>query len=394
MIRRPGTPLLAAALAFDACVPRQAHAHVKWFSDFSFREPPRALSEVLTPTFFALALLSVVAVAALVPLDRWLEHRRWYQGLNEWLEARADRSRLVMRVGAGMVLLLAWQADMVLVPDIPLPAAWIGWFEFALVVLLFFDRTTALAGGGLLALYALGVGRTGLYYMLDYVLVVGAAYYLVATGVRNRLIAGSAIPVLYLTVGFSLCWVALEKIVWPQWALDVLAREPQLTLGLDPGFFLLGAAFVEFTLGYLLIINLLQRPLALVITVVFFLTTTVFGKTEVIGHTLTHAALIVFLLEGPGQVFRPPIAIHRRLPLRMAFAGVNLVVLLAVLLPIYASGAESMHRHALERDDPPRTSWAPPRSRADAAHRPYWCRRRAGAGEVDPSPHEKLERCV
>jgi hypothetical protein len=321
-------------------------AHVKWFSDFSFAESPRTLGEVLTPTFLALLGLSVLVIVALVPVDSWLEKQRWYCRVNEWLRARAGQSRLVMRIGAGMVLLLAWQADLVLVPDLPAPAPWIGWLEFVIAALLLFEATTAYAGVGLLVLYGLGVAQAGLYYMLDYVLVVGVAYYLIVTGVPERKISGSSIPALYLTVGFSLCWVALEKMVWPEWGLYILQENPQLSLGLDVDFFLLAAAFVEFCLGYLLIINLLQRPMALVVTLTFFLTTLVFGKVEVIGHTLIHAALVVFLLEGPGTTFRPPIALHRKLGLRAAFAGVNLLVLLAVLLPAYALGAMAMHRRA------------------------------------------------
>jgi len=321
--------------------------HVKWFSDFSFNDTPRAVADVITPTFLGLLLLSVVVMAALVPIDRWLETRDWYRRTNAWLESRSDQSRLVMRVGTGMVLLLAWQADMVLVPDMPLPAAWIGWLQFLLAALLLFERTTIIAGAGLLFLYGIGISQAGLYYMLDYVLVVGVGYYLAATGMRHRTIAASALPALYATVGFSLCWVALEKMVWPEWGLYVLEQNPQLALGLDIRFFLLAAAFIEFCLGYLLIINLLQRPLAVVITLTFFMTTLVFGKTEVIGHTLIHAALIVFLLEGPGRGFRPPIAIHQRPALRAAFAAVNLVLLLAVMLPIYAWAARVMHENAV-----------------------------------------------
>src|SRR5690606_37585741 len=102
-------PLAAAAAALLA--PTRAAAHGKWFSDFSFAETPRSVGEVLTPTFVALALLSVAVVAALVPLERWLERRQRYHRVNEWLRRRADHSRLVMRIGAGAVLLLAWQAD-------------------------------------------------------------------------------------------------------------------------------------------------------------------------------------------------------------------------------------------------------------------------------------------
>jgi hypothetical protein len=282
-----------------------------------------------------------------VPVERWLEGQGWYQRTNAWLEARAPNSRLVMRVGTAMVLLLAWQADRMVMPDLALPAGWVGWLEFALAGLLLFERTTSLAGLGVLFLFLVGIRDAGLYYMLDYLLVAGVGYYLFASGVRRPVFSASALPALYATVGFSLCWVALEKVIWPQWGLYVLQQNPQLAMGLDLRFFLLGAAFVELSLGYLLIINLLQRPLALLITLVFFTTTLVFGKTEVIGHSLIHAALIVFVLEGPGRGLRPPIALHRRLPLRMAFAAVNFVVLLGILLPLYAHGAAVEHRAAL-----------------------------------------------
>jgi hypothetical protein len=372
--RRVGWPRLwcqavrsvATAAVFGALSPTAAAAHVKWFSDFSFAEPPRALGEVLSPTFIFLALLSVAVVAALVPLDSWLERQRWYFRVNEWLSNRAEHSRLVMRIGTGVVLLLAWQADIVLVPDLPIPAPWIGWLEFGLAALLLFDATTALAGVGILGLYGLGVSQTGLYYMLDYILVLGVGYYLIVTGMPDRRIAGSSLPALYLTVGFSLCWVALEKMVWPEWGLYILQQNPRLSLGLDMDFFLLAAAFVEFSLGYLLIINLLQRPMALVVTLTFFLTTLVFGKIEVIGHTLIHAALVVFLLEGPGTVFRPPIALHRRLGWRSAFAAVNVVLLLVVLLPLYAAGAQAMHRRATGAQIPSQVA-GPPESGARSA---------------------------
>lgn len=340
-------PALVALLFAGSATP--AWAHVKWFSKFSFGDPPRDVSEVITPTFLALALLSVVVVTALVPADAWLQQRPWVRRINQALAARSDRSRLVMRVGTGMVLLLAWQTDVVLVPDLHIPAPWVGWFEFGLAALLLFEATTALAGAGLFLLFSLGAREVGLYYMLDYLLVVGVGYYLMASGSRDQRMSASALPALYATVGFSLCWAALEKVVWPEWGLYVLDQHRQLALGLDPRFFLVAAAFIEFSLGYLLIINVLQRSLALIITLTFFTTTTVFGKTEVLGHALIQAALIVFLLEGPGKGFRPPIALPRGLGRRSLFAAANLVLLLALLLPLYSTGAAAMHRAALSQ---------------------------------------------
>lgn len=101
----------------------------------------------------------------------------------------------------------------------------------------------------------------------------------------------------------------------------------------------MSAAFVEFALGYLLIICLLQRPLALVITLVLFSAMMVFGKVEIIGHTLAHGALIVFLLEGPGKLYKAPITFHDKLSLRSAFGAVNFLVLLAVLIFAYSQSA-------------------------------------------------------
>jgi hypothetical protein len=86
---------------------------------------------------------------------------------------------------------------------------------------------------------------------------------------------------------------------------------------------------------------------------VFFTTTLFFGKVEVIGHTHLHAALIVFLLNGPGRFYPAPIDIHRRLNWRAAFAGVNFLLILAVFLFAYSFGAQRTYAHAVEEVSSP-----------------------------------------
>jgi uncharacterized membrane protein YphA (DoxX/SURF4 family) len=210
-----------------------------------------------------------------------------------------------------------------------------GWGQFVLVLLLCLQVTTPLAGAGVLALYLYGIANYGFFHMLDYLHFVGIGVYLLLSNVENLRVRALRLPVLYATVGLALIWLALEKLIYPDWGLYVLQQNPQLTFGLPPTFFLQAAAFVEISLGYLLLLGLLSRPLAVVITLVFFATTLVFGKTEIIGHTTLHAALIVFLLNGPGTVYPAPITFHRHLPLRIAFGAVNFAVVLAVLLVIY-----------------------------------------------------------
>lgn len=348
-----GTRWMTGMAIVGACLPRPAMAHVKWFTEFSFGDEPRTLAQAVGPLFIALAVLSMGVIAALVFVDQRLETIPAYRRVNDWLAARRGDSVLVMRIGVGAALLLSWQADALLAPELRAAAGWIGWLQFACAFLLLFGRTVPAAGAGLVVLYLIGLGRFGVFHMLDYLLYAGAGWYLLTSGARSERLRGTGIPALYATVGFSLCWVALEKVIYPQWALHVLNEHPQLALGFDLRFFLLGAAFVEFSLGYLLIINLLQRPLALVITLVFFTTTLVFGKVEVIGHTPIHAALVVFLLEGPGTAYRPPIAFHRRMGLRTAFAAVNFALLLTILIIPYSAMAGSLHRQAPARQAEP-----------------------------------------
>jgi len=337
-----------AVLAALALAPAPARAHVKWFADFTFSDRPLSATEVATPIFIALAVFSAVVIGALVVLDARLATAPWYRRIVLSLERYRDKSGLVLRVATGAVMLLNWQADAMLVPELPAEAAWLGWFQFGVAIALLSHRTVPLAGLGLLALYVIGIARFGMFHMLDYAYYVGFGLYFLVSVLPAGRARSLGLPALYATVGFSLCWVALEKLVYPQWSLYVLSQNPALALGFPIDLFLVIAAFVELSLGYLLIIGLLERPFALIITLVFFTTTLVFGKLEVIGHTMLHAALIVFLIEGTAGRYPPPVRLHRQSRVRVAFASVNFLLLLGLLLAPYASGARHMYEAARE----------------------------------------------
>lgn len=317
-----------------------AAAHVKWFSQFSVTDRPLSLSEAVSPTFYGLAVLSAIVIGLLVLVDRRLETTGWHQRIDSWLAARRGQGGPILRAGMAAVLLLSWQADALLAPELHLPSPWLGWLQFVIAVLLLFPRTVPHAGALTLVLYVQGLTHFGFWHMFDYLHYAGAGYYFLVSGRGERLRA-TGVPALYGTVGLSLCWLAMEKVIYPDWGRYVLEQNPQLAMGLDLNFFLLGSSFVEMSLGYLLIICLLQRPIALLVTLVFFSTTMIFGKLEVIGHTQIHAALILFLLEGPGQRFRAPYTFHKQMPLRVAFASVNFVVLLAAVAWVYSAAASA-----------------------------------------------------
>jgi uncharacterized membrane protein YphA (DoxX/SURF4 family) len=322
-------------------------AHVKWFSDFFFSDAPRALDEIVTLLFIGFAIFTTVAIGLAVFIDRKLEQTAFYQSVRQWLEDRQQYSELVLRIGVGMTLLLAWQSESLLVPDLETAESWVGWMMYALALLLILPATVPLVGVGLILLYGLGVFEYGVFYMLDYLFFVGIGLYFIVRRFENPAINGLDIPLLYATVGFSLIWPGLEKLVYPEWSFYVLENNPQLTLGFPLDFFLTGAAFVELALGYLLLIGLMGRPLSVLITVVFFTTTMVFGRVEIIGHTPIHAALIVFLLNGPGHFYPAPIQIHKQLNWRTAFAAVNFVVIVGAALLAYSVMAEARYQDAM-----------------------------------------------
>jgi hypothetical protein len=329
--------------------PTLAMAHVKWFSDYSFKHPPLELSALNQPMFWGLFALSLVSLPLMVWLDKVAERWPPYVRTNQWLDTFSENGPLIMRVAMGGVLLMSWQNDSIIAPEISIPSPWWGWVEFILVLLLFFRKTTFLSGLGIIFFWLAGIWKFGFFHMLDYVVYPAVGLYLILSYVKSEKWKNFDLPVIYSGLGFSLCWVAFEKLFYPYWGLSVLAQAPALTMGLDHSFFLMSCAFIEFTLGYMLIICLLHRPLAVVVTLVFFTTTAFFGKPEIVGHSILHGALLVFIVKGPGHYYQAPIRIHKSTFMRSLFAVVNFILLFAVLIFPYEKLARKTYKETLSQ---------------------------------------------
>lgn len=317
-----------------AFTPFIANAHVKWFTN-NKDTSVASFADLNHLAFWFLLGLSVLTLALITYADRAFEKWAAYQKFNSYLESFSDRATVILRVFTGAALLLSWQADSMIAPELKIDSAIVGWLQFFLALALLLSKTTPLTGLGMIGLYFYAMSEYGFFHMLDYLVYPAIGYFLLVAGFPQRRLSQTRIPALYIGLGFSLCWAALEKVFFPHWGLDVLKQQPGLTMGLPPDFFLLACAFVELCLGYLLIIGLLQRPLALTITLVFLTTSAFFGKTEVIGHTILHGALLVFTVIGPGHYYPPPIEFHQRLGLRAAFVSINFVLVIGLLALAY-----------------------------------------------------------
>ena len=329
----------ALAVIATLAIPSTAEAHVKWFSDYDFADPPLDFSEVLTPAFWWLAVLSMAVIAITVLLQPAMERLGWTQRFDRWAEQRGHLAVAALRIGTGATLVWSWQVGTLLAPELFVFDEWLLWLEFCVAFLLIFQRTLRWAGLGIFALYGIAAWRFGFFHMLDYLMFVGVGYFFIAHCAKREWIRNTALPAVYVTVGFCLFWLGIEKMVYPSWSQVLLAQHPVLALGLDPNFFLIAAAFVEVSLGFMIMACLQQRLLALTITLVFFLTTLVFGRAEVVGHTLIHSVLVVFLIAGAGSA-TPPLQWLPNLNCRAATAAVGFLVLLAAIMIPYVLGAK------------------------------------------------------
>ena len=112
-------------LLLFVALPAIANAHVKWFSKFSYADRPRTLEEAVSPPFLALAALSMIVIGVLVVIDRRYEQQPLRQRVEGWLSVRQPYALTAMRIGMGATLLMSWQADAILVPE--LKSAQGGW---------------------------------------------------------------------------------------------------------------------------------------------------------------------------------------------------------------------------------------------------------------------------
>ncbi len=308
--------------------------HVKWFTEEE--DVPLVMQEVITPEF--LFWLSVTLVGLLVssifnePLQRIGFIRRIHlilDRLKPWLT-------MILRIGLGLSLMFQLFTSAYLAPELITDEVWVKVLLVIAILALFNKRTLGLTGVILLVLYGTAVYEHGWFHILDYVFYIGISYYLFVSETKWK---ATATPVLYLLTGFSLAWVGLEKMVLPQLAYHIVEQFHVPTFGFSVEAFVLISAFIELGLAWTFIVGILNRFISIIVTLVFITTTTVFGFTEIVGHTVIHTLLIMFLIEGEGT-FKTPFQFHHRPLLRYTFVLVNFCVLLFGLMWIYISLAQ------------------------------------------------------
>nr|WP_306798768.1 DoxX family membrane protein [Oceanobacillus saliphilus] len=311
--------------------PLISNAHVKWFTEEAASK--ESIVNILSPFFIVFSLFVAIVLAAIPQLLPRLMNLEIAKKIEEKLAALRIYSRYLLKYGTALALAVQAFSGSMFAPEFSITEAWQYIVFWIAIVLLLIPHhfATKLASIVLLGLFIMVWSYTGWFHMLDYGFYIAIFFVLF---VEKSKLEKWGFPFLYLGTGLSLCWVAVEKWVYPAMTLDIIERHAVPTFGFEPSVFIVMAAFVEFVVGYLLVVGILNRLLAALVTILFILTTMLFGITEIIGHGIIHIILLIFIIEGV-SFYYPPIKMHKSRIDQMIFVFLNFIFVLATFILIY-----------------------------------------------------------
>jgi hypothetical protein len=311
--------------------PFYTQAHVKWFTEVAPQK--ETIENILSPLFMALALVAAIVLATLTLIipktSEWPLIKKW----DDFLSGFRKYSRYLLKYGTAVALIIQISNGTLFAPEFHVDTTLMTVLAWVTIGLLLVPHhiATKLGAAILFFLFIIVTVDQGIFYMLDY------GFYVAIIGVLlvgNTKLEKVGFPFLYLGTGLSLCWVAVEKWVYPTMSLDIVANHNVPTFGFEPAAFIVMAAFVEFVVGYLLVVGILNRVLGFVVTTIFILTTMLFGFTEVIGHFMIHVVLIIFIIEGV-SFYNPPIKMHKTKTDQFIFVFLNFIFVFSTFVLIY-----------------------------------------------------------
>ncbi|WP_062047060.1 DoxX family membrane protein [Bacillus sp. JCM 19034] len=311
--------------------PFTMEAHVKWFTEL---EPEKeAIEQILSPLFLILTILSALLLAVLPQIVPKMMQWQRFKRLDKKLESFRPFTINILKYGTAIALVIQSLSGSIFAPEVTHNSIVIQAFTWLTIILLLIPNpfTTKIAATILFILFVTVTISYGIFHMLDYGFYLAIIFVLFMTKTKYE---SWSFPFLYLATGLSLCWVAVEKWVYPDMALDIVTMHNVPTFFLPAATFVSLSAFIEFIVGYLLVVGILNRLLAFVLTCIFIMTTILFGWVEVAGHFMIHIILVIFIIEGV-SFYKPPIKIHKTVLDQMIFVFLNFIFVLSTILLIY-----------------------------------------------------------
>ena len=313
------------------CTPLLTEAHAKWFAEVT---PKKVTIEyILSPTFMMVSVGIALFLAILTQLLPYFEKIKTVHAVDTFLDRFRYSSRTILQYGTALALIIQVLSGAIFAPEFAIENQLVRIAVWVTILLLIIPNhySTKTGASILFVLFFYQITKSGLFHLLDYTFYLAI---IVALLVGRTKLDNWGFPILYLGTGLSLCWVAVEKWVYPAMSIDIIHGHGVPTFGFTPESFVIIAAFIEFVVGYLLIVGILNRLLAFVLTLLFISTTLLFGIKEIVGHFMIHIVLIIFIIEGV-SFYDPPLKFHKTRISQIVFVFLNFLFTLATFLLLY-----------------------------------------------------------
>ncbi len=297
--------LVAAAYLLSGGVP--IFAHVKWFVEHDVSKPPLPIGEVIDQTFVTLFLVFAAACYLFFLADHWIFKKGILSEFDQRLKRFDDVASLIMRVSSGIFFLslFIWYqvhgSTFYITPELKTGAAWVAWLHLLMAVAVIFRPTVLLTGVGVLILFGAAIGDFGLFHMLDYVIFLGIAIFLITSSFGDAKWLKGGFVTLFACAGLTLIWASVEKFGYAEWTYSLLESNPDMTMGMSPRTFMTVSGFVEFFVTFVLLgaVSVVGRLVSLGMMAIFVLAVFKFGIVDAIGHLMIVAILFVLIVRGP-----------------------------------------------------------------------------------------------
>lgn len=322
------------AVLFFITLPSVALAHEKWFINGSLPVGPKPLLFTMWSSVNAsLVLLAVFGLVAALLIHFAVRPHRWAKKMRAALGAFAAWAPGVLRTMTGLLLFMGSFSRFLFAPDLSTTAFPVSAERVLLAVQL-------LAGLGLIiglfprfmsslgfALYFFSIFLFPFPGVINYLFFAGIFIYLFIVGDpalpksrRVKIFPNAAVllnlkeakpfamAILRFFTGLSFILVgAFYKIADPNFALEFL-RMHDVNFIRGMGFlnftndmFVLTAGITEVFLGVLIIFGLLPRLVGFILFILFFITLSMFGIYELIGHLPLFAVAFALITQGGGE---------------------------------------------------------------------------------------------
>ena len=319
-----------ALLAFGAIAPLPVAAHARWFTEegpFSSPEWDRLFSLPV-----ALALLAGAGTVLLLrAAQRWLDDPLWPRPpVFQRLEPSAAA---ILGVQTAITMIFMASRLNLFVPNIELPRNALGVLIAGITAAAAFSFITGVLTrlGALITigLVLLAFGFAPWYEVLEQVLFVGIALYLVAVGrgvvrygdraeedrtaLSDRLLP-YALPILRISAGISILVLGFtEKLINVDLGVAFLENYPRFNVARELGLtwftderFVYAVGIVEATAGIALLSGYLPRVVILALWIPFNLGIAFLPAEELIGHLPILSTMYVLLVRGTEGI-PPPV---------------------------------------------------------------------------------------